>query len=155
MRRTLSLLTILLTLACSTTTRQPDNTTTVAKQPLFGPHGFDLTGMDPTVNACDDFYRFAVGKWRDTHPLPAQYSRFGRFEELAERNRETLKAILEQDAGMTDVQAGSSEQKVGDFYAACMNEPAIEAEGVSPIAPILDAINAVSDRRGLVDVLNR
>ena len=53
MRRTLSLLTILLTLACSTTTRQPDNTTTVAKQPLFGPHGFDLTGMDPTVKACD------------------------------------------------------------------------------------------------------
>src|SRR5947208_2498314 len=57
MRRTLSLLTILLTLACSTTTRQPDNTTTVAKQPLFGPHGFDLTGMDPAVKACDDFYR--------------------------------------------------------------------------------------------------
>ena len=46
--------------------------------------------MDPTVNACDDFYRFAVGKWRETHPLPAQYSRFGRFEELAERNRETF-----------------------------------------------------------------
>src|SRR2546430_17190681 len=111
--------------------------------------------MDPTVNACDDFYRFAVGKWRDTHPLPAQYSRFGRFEELAERNRETLKAILQEDAAMTGVAAGSTEQKVGDFYAACMNEPAIEAEGISPITPILDQINAVNDRASLLATLTR
>jgi hypothetical protein len=71
---------------------------TAAKPPLFGPHGFDLAGMDTTVNACDNFYQFAVGKWRDTHPLPAQYSRFGRFEEVADRNRDVLHAILEEDA---------------------------------------------------------
>src|SRR5881396_808739 len=151
MRRTLSLLTILLTLACSTTTRQPDNTTTVAKQPLFGPHGFDLTGMDPTVKACDDFYRFAVGKWRHTHPLPAQYSRYGRFEELSERNREVLHTILEEDAAAAaTAPKGSAQQKIGDFYAACMNETAIDQAGVTPIQPELDRINAITDRDSLL-----
>src|SRR5438128_6865146 len=115
----LSLLAIVLTIACSTSTTtlppaSPENAAApAAKKPLFGEHGFDLTGMDRSVKACDDFYRFAVGKWRDTHPLPAQYSRFGRFEELAERNRETLRAILEEDAALTGAAPGSTEQKVG------------------------------------------
>src|SRR5437867_4839847 len=78
MRRILPLAIVLVAIACTTsrtTTRQPENpTTTPVKVPLFGKHGFDTTGMDRSVNACDDFYRFAVGKWRDTHPLPAQYS---------------------------------------------------------------------------------
>ena len=116
----------------------------------FAPHGFDLTAMDTSVKACDDFYRFAVGKWRDTHPLPAQYSRFGRFEELSERNRDVLHQIAEQDAALTTAAPGSAEQKVGDFYASCMNETAIEAAGVTPIQPELDRINAVSDRASLL-----
>jgi len=111
--------------------------------------------MDTSVKACDDFYRFAVGKWRDTHPLPAQYSRYGRFEELAERNREVLHKILEEDAAMTNAAPGSAERKVGDFYAACMNEPAIEAAGVTPIQPELDRINAINDRASLLSELNQ
>src|SRR5207244_4433426 len=90
---------------------------------------------------------FAVGKWRETHPLPAQYSRFGRFEELAERNRETLHTILEEDARVAaTAPRGSAEQKVGDFYAACMNETAIEAAGMTPIQDELNRIKAISDR---------
>jgi putative endopeptidase len=120
----------------------------------FAPHGFDLAAMDTSVKACDDFYRYAEGKWRDTHPLPAQYSRYGRFEELSERNREVLHTILEQDAAMTNAAPGSAEQKVGDYYAACMNETAIEAAGVTPIQPELDRINAISDRSSLLSELN-
>src|ERR1700732_2161284 len=96
MRRILPLAIVLIAIACKTSTTTTP--TPFTNPPLFGPHGFDLTGMDPTVNACDDFYRFAVGNRRVTHPLPAQYSRFGRFEELSERNREVLHQILEQDA---------------------------------------------------------
>jgi putative endopeptidase len=121
---------------------------------FFAPHGFDLSAMDTNVKACDDFYRFAVGKWRETHPLPAQYSRYGRFEELAERNREVLHKILEEDAAMTNAAPGSAEQKVGDFYAACMNEPAVEAAGITPIQPELDRINGISDRASLLNELN-
>ena len=163
MRRTLPLVIVLIAVACSTsTTTTPTaspTTPTATSQPLaplFGPHGFDLTGMDPTVNACDDFYRFAVGKWRETHPLPAQYSRFGRFEELAERNRETLHTILEEDARVAaTAPRGSAEQKVGDFYAACMNETAIEAAGMTPIQDELNRINAISDRASLLTELTR
>jgi putative endopeptidase len=120
----------------------------------FAPHGFDLTAMDTSVKACDDFYRFAVGKWRDTHPLPAQYARYGRFEELADRNRDVLHKILEDDAAMTNAAPGSAEQKVGDFYAACMNETAIEAAWVTPIQPELDRINGISDRTSLLAELS-
>lgn len=143
----------------SQTTAPATSTPAAAAAPtapaFYAPHGFDLTAMDTSVKACDDFYRFSVGKWRDTHPLPAQYSRFGRFEELAERNREVLHTILEQDAAMTNAAPGSPEQKVGDFYASCMNEQAIEAAGFSPIQPELDRINAVSDRASLIAELNR
>jgi putative endopeptidase len=155
MRRIHILLAILFAVACSTTgNRQP--ATSAAKPPLFGPHGFDLAGMDTTVNACDNFYQFAVGKWRDTHPLPAQYSRFGRFEEVADRNREVLHAILEEDAASAaTAPRGSAQQKIGDFYAACMNETAIDAAGVTPIQPELDRINAISDRNTLVAEVTR
>jgi putative endopeptidase len=121
----------------------------------FAPHGFDLNAMDPSVKACDDFYRFAVGKWRDTHPLPAQYSRYGRFEELSERNRDVLHQIVDQDAALATAAPGSAEQKVGDFYASCMDETAIEAAGVTPIQPELDRINAITDRASLLAELNR
>src|SRR5438874_5252407 len=156
MRRTHILLAILFAVACSTTTGNRQPATSTSKPPLFGPHGFDLTGMDQTVKACDDFYRFAVGTWRDTHPLPAQYSRFGRFEEVADRNREVLHSILEEDAASAaTAPRGSAQQKIGDFYAACMNETAIDAAGVTPIQPELDRINAISDRNTFVAEVTR
>ena len=89
MRRILPLAIALIATACTTsttqqtaapTTRQSDNSTTAAKQATIGPHGFELSGMDTTVKPCDDFYRFAVGKWRETNPLKPEYSRYGRFE---------------------------------------------------------------------------
>jgi len=118
--------TALFAVSCATTpsspavsnpaTQQPSNSQFT--QPLFGPHGFDLSAMDTSANACDDFYRFAVGKWREMHPLPSTYSRYGRFEELAERNRETLHKILEEDAANTSAPAGSDARKLGDYYSA-------------------------------------
>ncbi len=116
--------------------------------PLFGEHGFDTAGIDRTVNACQDFYQFAVGNWRKMNPLPAAYSRFGRFEQVAERNRETLRAILEESAKNPSPPGGAA-QKIGDFYGACMNEAAIEAARDSPIEPELARIDAVKDRAAL------
>ena len=101
--------------------------------------------MKTSVNACDNFYDFAVGGWREAHPLPAMYSRFGRFEELADRNRLTLRTILEEAAAGTQ-ERGSASQKIGDFYAACMAESAIDAAGTGAIQPQLDRIAAIDDR---------
>ncbi len=156
MRRCLTVVVVVLTafvISCGSSQTAPP--AAAAAPAYFAPHGFDVTAMDTSVKACDDFYRFAVGKWRDTHPLPAQYSRYGRFEELAERNREVLRTILEQDAAVTNAAPGSAEQKVGDFYASCMNETAIDAAGVTPIQPEIDRINAISDRASLLSELNR
>ena len=150
MRRILPLA-ILFLATCATTTQQPDNSTTA--KAMFGPNGFDLTGMDKTVKPCDDFYRFAVGKWRESNPLKPEYARFGRFEELAERNRNVLKQILEEDAAVSNPAPGSAQQKLGDFYAACMNEPAIEQAGLTPIQGELDRINAINDRSALMTEL--
>lgn len=164
MRRILPLAIALIATACTTsttqqtaapTTRQADNAATVVKQAAFGPHGFELSGMDTTVKPCDDFYRFAVGKWRETNPLQPEYSRYGRFEQLAERNRDVLRQILEEDAAMTNAAPASPQQKLGDFYAACMNETAIDLAGTAPIQPELDRINAVSDRASLMAELGR
>src|SRR5205823_3835638 len=143
-------LTAIAAFACNTTktttaTTTPAALTAPATPAFFVPHGFALDAMDATVKPCDDFYRFAVGHWRETHPLGPQYSRFGRFEEVSERNREVLRKILDEDAA-SKAAAGTGEQKVGDFYAACMDEQAIEAQGLAPISAELDRINALPSR---------
>jgi putative endopeptidase len=150
MRRTFIAAVIVLTalaIGCGSSHTAAPSTVAAPAPAFFGPHGFDLTAMDTSVKACDDFYRFAVGKWRETHPLPAQYSRYGRFEELAERNREVLHKILEEDAAITNAAPGSAEQKVGDFYAACMNETAVEAAGVRRSSPSSIASTASATAR--------
>jgi putative endopeptidase len=150
----------LIAFACSSTHNPtpapaaPATTMTMAA-PYLGPHGYDLAAMDPTANACTDFYQYSVGKWRESHPLSPQYARFGRFEEVAERNRLKLREILDADMANTSARPGSTEQKVGDYYAACMNETAIEAQGITPISGELDRINAVRTREELLAEVTR
>jgi predicted metalloendopeptidase len=163
MRRVIVLASIALLAACSTYNPKPATSPAPAAAaaaaptaPLLGPHGFDLTGMNKSVAACDDFYSFAVGNWRQTHPLPPEYSRFGRFEELAERNRTTLRTILEEDAAAAAAAPrGSAAQKIGDFYSSCMNEEGIEAAGLSPIQSELERINNISDRASLLAAIEQ
>ena len=164
MRRILSLAIVLIAIACTTPTTQQPTTispaqtaavTAQSKQAAFGAHGFELAGMDTSVKPCDDFYKFAVGKWRENNPLKPEYARYGRFEQLAERNRDVLRQILEEDAAMANAAPGTPQQKLGDFYAACMNETAIDQAGITPIQPELDRINAITDRASLMAEVGR
>ena len=137
---------------------QPIQTTTqpMTMKPLFGEHGFDTSTIDRNVAACDNFYEFAVGKWRQQHPLPAAYSRYGRVEEVAERNRDKLHEILDEDAkNAASAPKGSAAQKLGDFYNSCMNESAVETAGISPIAPELASIDAIHDKASLEEQMIR
>ena len=90
--------------------------------------GFDISMLDRAVDPCVDFYQFACGGWRARNPIPADQTRWGRFNELAERNREDLRAILEQARDASRARS-ATQARVGDYYAACMDEAGIEARG--------------------------
>jgi putative endopeptidase len=116
----------------------------VAQQPAAH-HGIDPADMDTSAPACQDFYAYAVGGWLKRNPVPGEFARWGAFTELAERNREALHTILERLSKEREkAAAGSEERKLGDFYASCMDEKAIEAQGAAPLAPELERIGKIA-----------
>jgi len=115
-------------------------------------NGFDVTSLDKSVNPCVDFYRFACGGWMAANPIPADQSRWGRFNALQERNRTVLQGILE--AASSDKPGRTLvEREIGDYYAACMDEKAIDARGIAPLKDDLDRINAMRDKAAITDVV--
>ncbi len=100
--------------------------------------------MDTGAEACVDFYQYADGGWLK-NPIPADRPRWGTFDELRQRNLEDLHAILERLAADKSAPTGSEERKLGDFYGACMDEAAIETNGLAPITPELARIDAIKD----------
>jgi putative endopeptidase len=117
--------------------------------------GFDLSSLDRSVSACQDFNQFANGGYVAKNPIPAAYSRWGRFEQLSDHNQDALHQILEDLVKQKNLKPGSNEQKLADFYASCMDEPAIEQAGYTPLQPELDRINSIKDLAGLEDEIAR
>src|SRR4051794_39159575 len=95
--------------------------------------GFDASRMDRTASACNDFYQFANGNWLKATEIPAAFSSWGSFNILAENNRKTLREILDEAAKNASAAKGSNEQKIGDYYASCMDEAKREAQGTKPL----------------------
>ena len=104
--------------------------------------GFDTANLDRTCKPCDDFYQFAMGGWMKANPIPPEYPIWGSFSQLADRNQQNLREILEA-AATSKAAAGTNEQKIGDFYSSCMDTTAIDAAGAKPIEPELTQIAAV------------
>src|SRR2546422_1527670 len=90
--------------------------------------GFSTANLDKTCKPCDDFYQFAMGGWMKSNPIPPEYSSWGSFSQLADKNQQNLRQILEA-AASAKAAPGSNEQKIGDFYASCMDTAAIDAAG--------------------------
>jgi putative endopeptidase len=114
-----------------------------------GGRGFDKSRMDATAAACTDFYQFANGTWLKTTEIPAAFSSWGSFNVLAENNRKTLHEILEESAKNTKAKSGSVEQKIGDYYATCVDEASREAAGAKPLTPELARIEKIKDIKGV------
>ena len=111
--------------------------------------GFDPANMDTSVSPCSDFYQYAVGAWEQRTTIPAEYAKYGVDQEVEERTSAILKDILEGAAADATALPGSERRKLGDFFAAGMDESRIEAEGARPLDPLLARIAATRDRRAL------
>ena len=120
--------------------------TLAAPQPS---RGFDSANMDTSVSPCADFYQYAVGGWEKRTTIPAEYGKYGVDQEVEGRTFAIVKGILEGAAADRSAPKESERQKVGDFFAAGMDEARIEQEGVRPLERFLARIAAVRDRNAL------
>jgi len=105
--------------------------------------------MDTTVSPCENFYQYANGGWLAHAEIPAAFSGWGSFNILAERNRDQLREILEEAAAARDAKPGSDMARIGTFYRAAMDSAAIDAAGLQPVEPLLQAIRALGSKQAL------
>ncbi len=122
-------------------------TATAQAKPQLGAFGFDASGMDRAVAAGDDFFSFANGQWVKTTEIPADRSSYNSFTRIVVDTEQHTRDIIE-GASAND-RASGEEKKIGDYYAAFMDEAGIEAKGVAPVQPTLDAIAQISDKQAL------
>ena len=107
--------------------------------------GLVMSNLDKTVKPADSFYQFATGGWQKNNPLPAAYSRYGSFDQLAENNNKRINTILSELQKKT-YKAGTIEQKLSDFYKLSMDVDSRNKAGIAPVKPLLDEIEAAKTK---------
>lgn len=115
--------------------------------------GFDTSRMNKSADACTDFFEYANGTWLKETQIPASESRWGTFNILADNNNAMLKEVLENAAKTKNAAAGSDTQLIGDFYASCMDEAAIEKMGAKPLNPFFKQIEGLKSTDDLPRLL--
>src|SRR5438552_5754811 len=134
---------------------------TVACLAIVGPlaaqshHRLDPANLDTTCAPCQDFYRFANGGWLTRTALPPEYAVYGSFTELVERNNETLHRIVHRLAAPAPATPKTADQKLGAFYASCMDSTAIERAGADPLTNERARLDALASRADLSRALAR
>lgn len=117
--------------------------------------GIELSNLDSSYSAGNDFFRFANGGWIKNHPIPDDQVRWGTFNILRENNREHLREIAEAAAARKDATPGSVDQLVGDFWNSAMDTVAIEKAGLAPLAPEMKSIDEIKDLSGVLTAVAR
>ena len=116
-------------------------------------HGAKVGDINRDGDACTDFFDYANGAWRAAHPIPNYMDRWSRRWESGEINKEHVRDILTEVSARQDWPVGSAEQLSGDFYAACMNEAAVNKLGIAPLQPWLDEVRSLKDIAGVQRLL--
>lgn len=112
----------------------------------------DLANLDTSVAPGEDFYQYSTGGWQKSHPLGAEYARFGNFDQLRENNVERINELFKEMATLK-TEKGTVEQKIADLYKMGLDSTRLNAEGAAPIKKYIDQIYAVTDKDGLVKVV--
>ncbi|MDR6803287.1 putative endopeptidase [Dyadobacter sp. BE34] len=115
--------------------------------------GFDVSSLDSTAKACDDFDTYANGGWKKKNPIPGTESRWGAFGILDKENKEVrLKGIIEEITKVQDRKKGTEEQQIADYYQSFLDTTTVEKRALEPLKPYLDKINAVASLKDLAAV---
>ena len=114
--------------------------------------GLDVMAMDRSADPCEDFYQYTCGGWRRNNPIPSDESSWSVYGKLAQDNQRYLWGILQ---GLATQKEGRnpSQQKTGDYFAACMDEAAVERRGATPLSPYLSLVDGMTSRADLPKVL--
>jgi endothelin-converting enzyme/putative endopeptidase len=115
---------------------------------------FDPNQADRSLKPCEDFYKFACSKWFKANPMPGDQVYWGTDSSLSMRNDRVLQAELVEAASPSDNRS-ATQQKIGDFWASCMDEKAVDASATRDLAPELQRINVLTDKHGLTDAVAR
>ncbi len=126
--------------------------TTVSEQTRVQLHGLDPSLRDTSIDPCVDFFQYACGTWLKQNPIPSDRSSFGIDTQLTEQNNLVLKAILEH-ASEAHSQRDPDTQKIGDYYATCMDTQAIDHDGLNVLKPALDRIDTLSSVKDLAPLV--
>ena len=112
----------------------------------------NMADLDTTVSASADFYAYATGGWQKNNPLPNDKSRYGSFDILGEETDKKVNTLI-QDLAKQQNEENSVEWKIATLYNLGMDEAKLNADGISPIKPMLDEIDAMTDKAQIVDMV--